>query len=190
MSARGAPALLIDTTSLLRADLDSFETVERLDDSRIDVIDAFVLHDHVFLDGPSVDRNQSRLSWLIDVDQDIEILPLRRDEVAALYDRASSVARRIQSSPANALFLYRHIPRELGWEIGAGFAPSTDWGDLRREARDLRTIREAFEEGFGEDVPQSATAFVALARLFYYLALQESLRCSLLLDPLKGSDLR
>lgn len=178
----------MDTSSLLRAGLDRFDDAIAYDSHSLVVIESLILFDHILLDGPSVERNKARLLWLSDVDDGIEVLDISADEQTALYRSAEVLARQMRPLPSGQYFMRGHMPSVLGHEIDEhGFAPSTNWNDLKRRMRsaDLRRLQEVFDQVFGSAVPGPGGAFVALARALYYLCLQESVRSSLLLDPLK-----
>jgi len=162
------------------------------------VIQSLVVFDQVLLDGPSVARNSESLLWLADIEEGIEILDITSDDQKALYMSAAVLARQIRPSDSIENFMRMHMPIELGNEIqhgryhghGPAFYPSTYWRHLQGqlESEDLRELQRAFNDILGTNVPFSGAAFVALARSFYYLCLQESLGSSLLLDPLKALD--
>jgi len=184
------PPLLIDTSSLLRARLNQFveDRSGEPEGHELAVIDALVLYDKVLLDGPSVERNMHSLDWLLDIDDGIEIVELDSAEVSALYRSADEVVAHVQPNPRNVDFMRVHMPHGLGAEVGQRFAPSTYWEDLERDldSADLRRLQEIFADAFGEHVPFAGAPFIVLARLCYYLALQQSTASSLLLDPLKA----
>ena len=183
-----SPPLLVDTSSLLRAQLDRFDGPLVNNSHAYTVIESLILFDHILLDGPSVERNSASLQWLSDIDDGIEILDISAGEQTALYRSAEVLARQMCPSPAAWHFMGGHIPRELACEIAPEWAQtSTNWYDLKRsmKSEDLRRLQEVFEQVLGPAAPHSSGAFAALTRALYYLCLQESVRSSLLLDPLK-----
>lgn len=187
-----AKPLLIDTTSLLRADLDRFQ-VRDPDSHSLNVFQSLILFEKIILDGPSIERNSERLQWMADIDEGIEILHVTEAEQTALYRSTEILARQMHSTPGQVDFLRIHMPYELSYEVeDEGFYfPSTDWDDLKHEmtSEDLRRLQRVFDEALGPNVPYSGAAFVALARTLYYLCLQESVQSSLMLDPLKALEI-
>ena len=178
--------LLVDTTSLLRISVD--RGWGELDDHGSLVLESLTLFDEVLLDGPSIERNFGALQWIRDIESGVEVIDIAKSEVSAIYSRAILATERISPSPANTDFMRIHMPLHLGLELGYRFFPSTYWEHLRRivNAPDLVALQEALEAAFGEYVPFSGAAFVAIARLLYYLELQPILGADLLLDPTKS----
>ena len=188
----GTPPLLIDTTSLLRANPDGFQYADDYSGHSSLVAQSLILFERILLDGPSIDRNSDRLQWLADVDDSVEILHITQAEQTALYRSAEVLARQMHSTPEDFDFMRIQMPYELNLEIEErAFSPSTNWHVLQRDisSEDLRQLHQVLSEVFGPNVPYSGTAFVALARTLYYLCLQESVHSSLLLDPLKALDI-
>jgi hypothetical protein len=192
--------LLIDTTSLLRADLGGFGfTGEVLDEHSLQVIQSLVVFDRILLDGPSIERNSRSLEyvhWLAREADDIEIIDISSADERSLYKGATALARRTCfSGKSGNLIMPGRMPLALVKEMrrpdGREFRQSTYWEDFWRELESdeyLKELLSVFCERLGGYAPLSTGAFVALARSFYYLCLQESLGSSLLLDPSKALD--
>jgi hypothetical protein len=191
MGTESSPSLLVDTSSLLRANLDRFDP-SRIERDAAHVVQALVLFDRVYLDGPSVERNLARLSWTLDIDPGVQVLEIENDNVSALYQRGSSLSGHIAPWDGTHDYLRMHVPEELVSEIGSRrWAPSTYWSHLEGLALppELQKMKAALDDGFdnaGTGHPFSGAAFVALARLCYYLALQEEIGSVLMLDKLKS----
>ncbi len=182
----GDTTLLVDTSSLLRAGLDRFDA-RHWDRRDHGVIEALVLFPTVLLDGPSVRRAMGALRWLDELGGDVHVLELSSQNVHELYDRGGCLVDAIEKSADNVRLLGGHFPQNLGVEFGRAWNPSTYWRDLpRRLPPEFQALRVRMEDAFGDARPYSATAFVALVRLFYYLALQEQTGSVLLLEAKKS----
>jgi hypothetical protein len=182
-----APGLLADTSSLLRANLDRFGREHAYADDSV-VFLSLVLFRDVYLDGPSVERNLDRLSWTLDIDDGVRIVELDDAETRALYRRGIDLAKHVEPGEAGWNRHRPHAQRDLVAEItDRHWAPSTYWRDLARIIPDeLREMKAALDTAFGGRKPFTVNTFIALSRLFYYLALQEQLGSALLLDPQKS----
>ncbi|MFI5587375.1 hypothetical protein ACIA5G_20165 [Amycolatopsis sp. NPDC051758] len=167
---------------MLRANLDRFGREHAYADDSV-VFLSLVLFRDVHLDGPSVERNLDRLSWTLDIDDGVRIVELDDAETRALYRRGIDLAKHVEPGEAGWNRHRPHAQRDLVAEItDRHWAQSTYWRDLARIIPDeLREMKAALDTAFGGRKPFTVNTFIALSRLFYYLALQEQLGSALLL---------
>lgn len=190
MNSTATPTLLIDTSTLLRLGLDRFSPDRRTPAEEAAALECLVLFDRVLLDGPTIRANRDRLLWTTDIGAGVEILDLEPPDVSNIYLRGAELFTQMRRGSLTEILPGGHTPRELSGEYpGAHFHPSTYWQDvvdrLKRKP-ETRAVLRAFVSAHGEQPRLFGHGPLMLIRLFYYLALQESVASALLLDPTKA----
>ncbi|MCA2216035.1 hypothetical protein [Jidongwangia harbinensis] len=192
VDAPAIPTLLIDTSTLLRLQLDRFSPGRRTTAREAAALECLVLFDRVLLDGPTIRANRDRLLWTTDIGAGVEILDLEPPNVAGLYVRGAELFAQMRRGSLGGVLPRGQIPPELSREFPpAHFNPSTDWQDVAAFLEgnpETRPVLHAFVSAHGERPRHVSRGPLMLMRLFYYLALQESAASALLLDPAKAYD--
>ena len=155
-----------------------------------EAIQAFILHDNLVFDGPSVRRNIDELPQLsgyckLGAQLWKEDLTLEQRIYQSLLD---TYVPRMEASE-NAIDLFRlHTEEWMAREVGVTtYYPSARWRDIESEltpqgmqlASELRRL-------FGNQTPFSGAACALLLRTLYYDRLQQMTSANLILHPLKG----
>jgi hypothetical protein len=194
--------LLVDTTTLLSLDLSRAVSGQPTfrNPTLPQAIEALVLFEHITLDGPSVKLHEAELGWLMDIDSGVHVRDGSPSEIESLYLRAAALFQSLD---------WRWLPRQsyqwdtdddgdnsfFSWfeqiasehELGYPFqrhASFLYWADVEQYLSDH--VSDAVASAFTQPLRSSrgddqVNKIVGLVRLFYYLALQESVGGTLLL---------
>jgi hypothetical protein len=155
-------------------------------------VEALVLFDDVYLDGRTVDFELPSFRWLDELDQGFKLVNRTFEEVQDTYHAGMVLARRVVASQENAGLLSdgfgNDALREAGIPARYALGNTTLWRDVRGYvAHEMSPEVADFINGILDEmhVRQPGGAIV-LARLCYYLALQQRLGSLLLLHPSKA----
>jgi hypothetical protein len=185
-----AGAVLIDTSTLTDLAPHDPDGPTRIDPTTVTAIEAMVLFEQVYLDGRTVETELYGLQWIDELDAGIQLVNRTREEVEATYSRGMTLADHLTRSPATAAFLSSRQVPDLAAELALRrYTPDTHtvWGDLSRfvslgGSRQLGEFVGTLRAELHLEHPGGA---IVLARLCYYLALQEELGLLVLLHPTK-----
>ena len=165
-------------------------------------IEALVLFENITLDGPSVELHEAELGWLMDIDDGVHVRDSSRSEIESLYLRAAALFQSLdwgrlpwqsyqwdEDAKGDDSFFtwFEQIAseRELGYPFHRRMS-FLEWGEVERYLSDR--VSDAVVSAFMQPLRSGANSaagqvnkIVGLVRLFYYLALQESVGGTLLL---------
>ncbi|MCY1143066.1 hypothetical protein OWR29_34155 [Actinoplanes sp. Pm04-4] len=206
-------SIIVDTSTLLNLDspfhyglLDHEEGGAFFPASVSGSIEALVLFDRVFLDGPSVAENERSLGWLLEIPHGVQICDLSRNDTKQLYLQAAGLFEAVDwSSPHSGglhsypgIYTRREIPGDKE-ELNRTFS---SWRNVIRYLgeNESEEVAQAFTRVFERYEPidrverfnapqrvyEDSDTFITTVRHFYYLALQARLGGSLLLHPEKA----
>ncbi|MFC3504863.1 hypothetical protein ACFOOK_28390 [Micromonospora krabiensis] len=184
------PALLVDTSTLLSLRLDTFARGGYTPSWEAAALECLVLFDRVLLDGPTIRANRERLLWTTEMGPGFQVLDLDPQAVSDLYLRGAELFQQMQGERLRYLLPRSPTPPALALEYpGARFSLSTNWDDVMYSLDRLpetRAVLRAFTKAFGWQPRLSGHGPLLLIRLFYYLALQETVGSALLVDHNKA----
>ncbi|WP_432979503.1 hypothetical protein [Dactylosporangium sp. CA-233914] len=182
-------AILVDTSTLTELRLDDPERRPHLDHRGAAAVEALVLFDKVYLDGRTVNAELSAFQWQDELDHGFVMVNNSYDEVQTTYHRGMQLAAHIAATPPTADFL-RTSTSPIELERPLRYTPDDQrlWSDLRgyvahEMSRDTEIFIDRLMRDLDMDQPSGG---IILARMCYYLALQEQLGSLLLLHPTKG----
>jgi hypothetical protein len=190
---------ILDTSTLITLALAQRESDIRRRDTHAfveayggldEAINAFVLHDNLIFDGPSLRRNFDRLPELMDYqsfgrtlwDDDLTL-------EQRIYESLLQTHLPSMQAPESALDFFRmHTEDWMAAEIGTvRYFPSARWRDIQRELTpEGQKLAEGLQALFGAQTPYSGAACAILLRTLYYDRLQQLASANLILHPLKG----
>ena len=205
--------LLVDTTTLLSLDLGRAVPGHPTfrNPTSPQAIEALVLYENITLDGPSVKLHEAELGWLLDIDGGVQVRDSSPNEVESLYLRAAALFQSLDWGrlPWQS-YGWDYDEQAYLWDQDVrGARSSFSWFEQIASERELNHrfhrrmsflswdevarylsehVSDAVASAFTPS-PRSGSAsgqvdkIVGLVRLFYYLALQESVGGSLLLHP-------
>jgi hypothetical protein len=181
-------AILVDTSTLTELRLHDPERRPRLSRGGAAAVEALVLFEKIYLDGRTVNIELPTFRWLDELDHGFVMTNNSYDEVQATYHRGMQMAAHIAATPSTADFLQTSTSPI---ESEMLFRYSNDrqvWSDLRGYvAHDMSRDTEVFIDRLMNDLHMDQpSGGILLARMCYYLALQEQLGSLLLLHPTKG----
>lgn len=181
--------ILVDTSTLAELCLHDPKHRPHLDHLEVAAVEALVLFDKVYVDGRTVNVELPPFRWLDELDDGFVLVNNSYDEVQTTYRRGMKLAAHIASAPPTADFLQ------------ASAAPIELAGRLRYTPDD-RLLRNDLYGYVTHSMPREGEVFndllmrdlqmdqpsggIVIARMCYYLALQEQLGSLLLLHPTKG----
>lgn len=190
---------ILDTSSVITLALAQQNTEIRARDSLamhseyggLDLaIQAFILHEDIVFDSPSIKRNIEQLPALLDFYKLGS--PLWEDDLTLerrVYESLLETHIPHMQKPDDAFGFFRmHTEKWMAAEVGAGFHyPSAGWRDIERELTpEGRLLANSLESLFGDQTPTWGAACATLLRTLYYDRLQQLASADLILHPLKG----
>ncbi|GAA4264354.1 hypothetical protein [Dactylosporangium darangshiense] len=180
--------ILVDTSTLAELHLHDPKRRPRLDHREAVAVEALVLFDKVYVDGRTANVELPSFRWLDELDDGFVMVNNSYDEVQTTYRRGMNLAAHLAAAPPTADFLR------------ASAAPIKLAGRLRYTTDD-RLLRSDLHGYVAHEMPPDAAVFsdllmrdlqtdqptggIVIARMCYYLALQEQLGSLLLLHPTK-----
>ena len=182
-------AILVDTSTLTDLRLHDPDRRPHLNHRGAAAVEALVLFDKIYLDGRTVNIELPKFRWLDELDHGFVTTNNSYEEVQATYHRGVQLATHIAATRSTADFLQTSTsPIELE---GLSRYTSNDrhvWSDLRGYvAHEMSHDTEVFIDRLMRDLHMDQpSGGILLARMCYYLALQEQLGSLLLLHPTKG----
>jgi hypothetical protein len=174
-------AVLIDTSTLMELTLHDPHAVPQFDRTHAAAVEAMVLFEQVYLDGRTVNAELPPFRWMDELDHGVVMVNNSFQEVQATYRRGMLLANQVARSPETASFLQMNRHASPFEEIRAPerYGPKNTilWGDVRGYvAHEMSTdVADFIDQLLSEMRIESPGGAIILARLCYYLALQERL---------------
>ena len=189
--------VLIDTSSLISfakaAKLEfppkNNTTFSKVQPGLESTIEALVLYDNIWVDGPSINRNRKVYPYLDSIISHCKILELNHSDEQLAYSSINELYNNIQGD-SKTINLFRGYTEDwLSNECLISYIyPSAKWVDVENDLpENLKQIAKKLRIKLGEFVPFSGAACLAIIRTIYYQALQRKYGTDLLLHPWKGA---
>lgn len=189
--------VILDTSSLISftlaskyhefppGDLSGFHRLERGFDN---TIEALVLYENIWIDGPSYQRNLEKYPELKSIVKHCRVIELDAADEQEAYRSIYELQNHIQGNSLTVDLFRGHTQTWMTDECDAGRTyPSSRWSDIENVLpENLREFALLLRSNLGKFIPYSGAACLAILLTFYYQSLQRMVGADLLLDPWKG----